>query len=254
MDVSAPGERRYRALAALVFAVVLAVLFHRSLFGGAVLSEADQLLAYAPWSDVAPPGYAPENPLLEDQALLMVPWLGFAAERVRAGEFPLWNPYNYGGQPIHAANSGAFLWPLNALYYLFPGQWFYAWSALLRLAAAGLFTLLYLRALGVSRAAALPGAVAFMLCGFLVVWLNHPHSNVALTLPLHLWLVERLARRARWRDAGLFALAVGAQLLGGHSQTSLHLLLVLAAYLAFRALCGAPRLAPRALDRKSTRL
>ncbi len=244
---SARGEGRYRALAALLLAAVLAVLFHRSLFGGEVLSQADQLLAYAPWSEVAPPGYQPENPLLEDQSLLMVPWLGFAAERVRAGEFPLWNPYNYGGQPINAANSGAFLWPVNALYYAFPGQGFYAWSACVRLLLAGLFALCYLRALGVSRAAALPGALAFMLCGFLVVWLNHPHSNVALTLPLHLWLLERLARSARWRDAGLLALAVGAQLLGGHLQTSLHLMLVLLAYALFRALWGAPRLGPRAL-------
>jgi len=152
MEGCAPGERRYRALAALLLSGVLLVLFHRSLFGGEVLSEVDQLLAYAPWSEVAPPGYGPENPLLEDQALLMVPWLGFAAERVRAGEMPLWNPYSYGGQPIHAANSGAFLWPVNALYYLFPGQWFYAWSAFLRLLGAGFFALLYLRALGASRA------------------------------------------------------------------------------------------------------
>src|SRR5688572_27598312 len=133
MEGSAPGERRYRAAAMLLLGAVLAVLFHRSLFCGEVLSQADQLLAYAPWSEVAPAGYRPENPLLEDQALLMVPWLGFGAERVRAFEMPLWNPYSYGGQPIHAGNSGAFLWPVNALYYLFPGQGFYVWSAVLRL-------------------------------------------------------------------------------------------------------------------------
>ncbi|MEM7311191.1 MAG: hypothetical protein AAF682_31275 [Planctomycetota bacterium] len=241
-----PGEKRYLALAAVALAAVLVVFLRDSLVGGKALSQLDHLFSFAPWSEVAPPEHRAGNHLLEDQAILMVPWLEFAAEELRAGRLPLWNPYNYGGQPIHAANSGSFLWPVNALYYLFPGPEFYAWSALVRLLLAGLFAVLYLRSLGVSRAAALPAALAFSLCGFLVVWLNHPHSNVALTVPLHLWLLERLAARGRWRDGGLLALAIGAQLLGGHSQTSLHLLLVLGVYVLFRTIAGTPRFGLRA--------
>ena len=247
MEGPPPGERRFLLVCALALAAVVAFLLRDSLLGGKVLSQVDHLLAFPPWQEVAPPGHVPGNPLLEDQALLMVPWLEFAAGELRQGRLPLWNPYNYGGQPIHAANSGSFLWPLHLLYYAFPGHGYYAWSALLRLTLAGVFAVLYLRRLGVSRAAALPGAVAFSLCGFLVAWLNHPHSNVALTLPLHLFLIERLAARPRWRDGGWLALAVGAQLLGGHLQTSLHLFLVLGLYVGLRCLAGTPRLGPRGL-------
>ncbi|MCZ6599061.1 MAG: hypothetical protein O7B99_15595, partial [Planctomycetota bacterium] len=227
-------ERRYRALCALALALPLCALLRESLFGGKVLCQADHLLSFPPWSEVAPPGHVPGNPVLEDQSILTVPWLGFAAERIRAGELPLWNPHNYGGQPIHAVGSGAFLWPVHFLYYLFPTLGFYAWSALLRLLAAGFFMLLFLRRIGVSRTAALPGAGAFMLSGFLIAWLNHPHSNVALLVPAVLWAVERVAARPRWREAGVFGLVYGLQLLGGHLQTSLHLTLVLAAWCLFR--------------------
>ncbi len=232
------GERRYRALGALALALVLCLFFRETLFGGKILSQADHLLSFAPWKETAEPGHRPANHLLEDQAILMIPWLEFAAERIRAGEFPLWNPYSYGGQPIHAANSGAFLWPGHLFYYLFPSFGFYAWSALFRLLFAGFFALLFLRRIGASRVAALCGGLSFALCGFLVAWLNHPHANVAILLPCLLWLVERIAAKPSWRDAAFLALAISAQFLGGHSQTSLHMLLVFGAYCLFRTRAG----------------
>lgn len=229
------GEGAYRALCALALAVVLGVFFHETLFGDRVLTQADHMLSYPPWAEVAPEGWRSGNPLLEDQAIAMVPWLAWAADELRSsGELPLWNPYNFGGQPIHAANSGAFLYPLNLAYFAFPSLRFYAWSAFLRLLVAGLGMVLFLRSLGVSRAASLPGAMGFMLSGFLVAWLNHPHVNVAALMPLLLWSVERIARRPRWREAGLAGILFGAQLLGGHVQTSLQMTLVLGAWCLFR--------------------
>jgi hypothetical protein len=238
---SQPPDRSRRselALATLALALVLAVFLRDSLFGGAVLCQADFLLESRPWSAVAPDGFRASNPLLEDQGLLMEPWLEFAAERVRAGEFPLWNPYNYAGQPIHAANSAAFLWPLHLLYYASPGWGYYALSAFVRLLLAGLFTFALLRRLGVGPWAALPGACAYMLSGFLVVWLGHPHTNIAPLVPALLIAVERMAARPSWREAGLTALLVGLALLGGHFQTTLHVFLFVGAYALARTFHG----------------
>ena len=123
------------------------LLLGEALVGGKVLSQADSLLSKQPWSEVAPEGFQASNPLLDDQAIVMQPWLDFAAERVRAGELPLWNPYNYLGQPIHAANTGAFFWPPHALYYLAPSPRWFVLFALAKIALAGLATLLFLRRL-----------------------------------------------------------------------------------------------------------
>ena len=236
-----PARRGAAAWISLL-ALPLLVLLSESLFGGKVLSQSDALLAYPPWNSVAPEGYRPRNPLLLDQALLMRPWLGFAAERVAAGELPLWNPYNFCGQPITAAVTGATYWPLHWVYYAFPTPAFHGWSALVRLFATGAFTLLFLRRIGVSAAGGAVGAAAFMLSGFMVAWLNHPHTNVALCLPLVLWQVERLAERPDGRRTVLLGACLALPLLGGHLQTSLHVFLAVAAWVVFR--CRAPLAAP----------
>ena len=224
-----------------------ALLLADALFSSRVLSQADSLLQFQPWSEVAPPEFQPGNPLLDDQVSVMLPWLDYAAERVGAGEFPLWNPYNYLGQPIHAANTGAFLWPPHLAYYAWPTPAWYEWMALGRIVLAGLATWLFLTRIGLRSGAACTGAVAYALGGFLIAWLNHPHANVAPFLPLLLWLVERAAARPGSGAAAAIALATGAQFLGGHVQTSLHVGLAVGAWCALR--CALP-LAGRRLGLK----
>ncbi|MFT4708951.1 MAG: hypothetical protein ACI9D0_001839 [Bacteroidia bacterium] len=221
------------AAAALGF--VLAFLFRGALFGGEILSQADALLQFAPWSDVAAPDFEPSNPVLLDQGIMMEPWLYFAGERIQDGQLPLWNPNNFGGQPMVDTYQTAYFWPLHWLYFAAPSWHFFAWSAFLRLWAAGLFTYLFLRALGVRFGAALTGSLGFAMCGFMIAWLGHMHTNVALFLPAFLWAVERLAKRPTLRRTAALGLLVGLALLGGHIQTATHLAGVLILYTLFRA-------------------
>lgn len=222
--------------ASLVFVVVAAVLLHESLFGGQVLVASDILYSHEPWNAVAPDGYeAPSNPFLVDQPLLFYPYLRFAEERISAGHLPLWNPLNYLGQPILAANSGSFLWPASFAYYAFPTLRFFAWHAFAKLVLAGMFTWLFLRRIGVSATAAISGAVAFELSGFLVAWLGHPATNVALLLPLLLWQVEGVAQgpSRRRRFVGV-ALSVALALCAGHFQTASHVFTAVGLWALFR--------------------
>ncbi|MDG1499593.1 MAG: YfhO family protein [Planctomycetota bacterium] len=221
--------------AAAAIGVVLAFLFRGSLFGGEILSQADALLQFAPWSDVAEPDFEPSNPLLLDQGIMMEPWLYFAGERIQDGQLPLWNPNNFGGQPMVDTYQSAYFWPLHWLYFAAPSWQFFAWSAFLRLWAAGLFTYLFLRAIGVRFGAALTGSLGFAMCGFMVAWLGHMHTNVALFLPAFLWAVERLAKEPTLRRTGVMGLLVGLALFGGHIQTATHLAGVLILYTLFRA-------------------
>ncbi|MDF1799786.1 MAG: YfhO family protein [Planctomycetota bacterium] len=233
-ELPEPFDRRGFLLALLALVLAAGVLLSDSLLSSRVLSQADALEQFAPWSDDGAEEGVPSNPVLLDQAIVMQPWMHFGAERIQAGQAPWWNPDNYMGQPMVGTYQTAYFWPLNWVYFAAPGWWFLEWSALLRLVAAGLFTYLFLRALRLSAGPAILGAVTFALCGFQVAWLGHMHTHVSLFLPALLWGVERVARRASGRDAALLALMVAGALLAGHLQTALHVALAVGAWSLFR--------------------
>lgn len=233
-------------LASAALFATLCVLLWDSLFGGKVLTQADALYQFAPWSKLAAGGFRPSNELLLDQSTGFLPWLHFQAESVAAGELPLWNPYNYCGEPLVGTYQSAFYWPLNWIYYAWPSWHAHAWIALVRLWLAGFFTFLFLRRLGMGNGPASIGGLGYMLSGFMVVWLNHPHVSAALFLPAMLWSVERVTARPSRGEAVLFGLLFGLQLLAGHIQTSLHLSIFTAAYALFQMVVGGGGLRRRA--------
>jgi hypothetical protein len=220
-------------LAALALAGVLVAMLWDSLFGGKILTQADALYQFAPWSAVAPQDYQPSNELLLDQSTGFLPWLDFQAERIREFELPLWNPYNFCGEPLVGTYQSALYWPINWIYYIWPSWHTHAWMALLRLWFAGFFTFLFLRRLGLASGPAVVGGLGYMLSGFMVAWLNHPHVSCALFLPAMLWMVERMSRRPGPREAALFGTIFGLQLVAGHVQTALHHGIFTAAYGVF---------------------
>ena len=246
---SESAERWGLAPAVLFLALVAGVFLHESLIGGKILSQIDALALFEPWASEVPEGFEPGNELLLDQSLQMLPYLQFFQERIAAGELPLWNPHNYAGHPIAAVPTGGLFWPLHWIYFAAPSWHYYGWSAWLRITLSGLFMLLFLRQLGTARLPATLGAVAFALCGFSVVWLNHPHTQVSMFLPLLFYFVERTASRPSLKAVGLLAPIIALVFLGGHLQTAAHVLIGFGLYVLFRWLVPLrhSRLDPRGL-------
>ena len=60
------------------------------------------------------------SPASTDIFMQFVYWREFAVESIRGGEFPLWNPLLYCGNPFFGNFQSALLYPLNAIYLLFP--------------------------------------------------------------------------------------------------------------------------------------
>jgi hypothetical protein len=219
-------------------AAVLVVLLHESLFGGKGLVPADGVLNLPPWNDPTRPG----NYLLVDQANTFVPQHEFVHQHVLRGKFPLWNPHLGCGMPNLASMHGALLFPIQLL--LSPVDPFYASgpAAFLKLFLAGLFTMWYVRLLGASRAAAFLSGTVFSLCGFMIVWLGHPHVNCAMWLPLLLYFVEKSFRYGAGnlfaapilRNWIGFAVVFGCMLLGGHPPTAMHVTIAVGVYFLFR--------------------
>ncbi len=235
------GPRIFFCIWVAALAVVVAVLLHESLFGGKGLVPADGVFSFPPWQETKPPS----NYLLVDQYTVFAPQHEFMHRQLLQGNFPLWNPCLDCGVPNLGSMQGALLFPINLLFL--PLDPFYASgvAAFLKLFLAGWFTMLYLRQLGASNSGAFLSGLVFSLCGFMIVWLGHPHVNCAMWLPLLLYLVEKSFKDSRSGapgKAGLpavrawigFAAAFACLLLGGHPPTAVQVIILVGIYFLFR--------------------
>jgi hypothetical protein len=206
-------------IAAAVFAAAAVAYLWPALFG----------------SKVVFPGT--DNPVQSDVVQDFVPWLQYARDAIRSGDFPTWNPYVLSGAPFLANHQTAVTAPVNIPIWLLPFGRGLALSYALKLwlGAMGAFALT--RALGVRRT--VPGLVAGLSYGFLpytIVWMQAPISNVWTLLPWMLWAGERIVRDGRGRDAAWLGLASAAAFAGGHSESALHVAGVTGLYAVIRLL------------------
>ncbi|MBI3564271.1 MAG: YfhO family protein, partial [Elusimicrobia bacterium] len=170
-----------------------------------------------------------------DQLLDFWPWRLYFRSEVFAGRFPFWNPLIMCGVPFAANPQAAVFFPTTPLLLLLtPAAWSVA-AAFLKLACAGVFTALHARRLGAGRRGAALAGTAFALCGFMVAWLGHPHTNAACLLPALFWAVGEAGVRPSPRAWAAAAVAAAVLLLGGHPPTALHALAAAAAYAVFQA-------------------
>lgn len=215
----------------------LLVLFAPVFFQGKVIVPGDlpytnRFWAVEPDVDRFVP---PQNYLLSDQIYQFFIWHSLASQAIHADRgIPLWNPYVFTGQPLVANMQSALFYPPNLLLnWLSPGMVANI-RVVFNLLLAALFTFLFARALQISIKGSVLTAMAFTLSGPLIVWLGHPHSNVLVTLPLLMWAVEKLIQRPNYGWIGVLAIGVGLAFLGGHPETTFHVLAFVSLYIALR--------------------
>lgn len=164
-----------------------------------------------------------------DAMMLNFPLRAWAASRMLEGRLPLWCPEIACGFPLFAEGQAGVLylpnWPFFALL---PAHHAAAYSTILHIILAGLFTYGYLRSLRCRPAAALLSGLAFQWGGFLVLralFLNM--INTVVWLPALCWLAERwLARPEKRRSsAALMIGVVTLVLLAGHPQAAAYTLI-----------------------------
>ena len=217
-------SRRELAGFGLALAALVVGFFHESLLGGKVLSPADVLFASASFREVKGPDYEPLNRLLMDPVLQFQPWLEFNRREIRAGRLPLWNPYAGCGAPHLANGQSAVFDPFHAIAYLGRLPDAYAPMAAARLWVAGIGMFLLAGHWGLGRWGRWFAGLVYPFSGFQVVWLLYPVTNVAIWFPWVVWASDRVLDRPSPRRVGLMAIVVGCCLLGGHVQTSAHVL------------------------------
>lgn len=171
----------------------------------------------------------------QDAVFWFFPAYKFAAEQIRSGSFPLWNPYQYGGLPFFAEWQSGTLDPLNWIHWFGASSRSLTLSIQLSLAIALLAMFNYSRSIGFTRRAGIFAAVVFGLGGFLVGRTLYPgFVRIVALMPLVLCFTERLRQRGYWRDAVFGSLIVAWQIFAAHPQPLIYSSLLACFYALFR--------------------
>jgi hypothetical protein len=218
----------------LVLSGCVTAFFHESLIGGKVLSPADVLFVSASFHGGPSEDYEPANRLLMDPVLQFQPWLEFNRRMIRSGRLPLWNSHAGCGVPHLANGQCAVFDPFHLIAYLGPTPRAYAWIAAGRLFTAGLGMFLLARCWGLGFWGRWFAGLVYPFCGFLIVWLLFPVTSVAIWMPWLFLAGERVFQVPGPRSAGVLAIVTALVLLGGHIQTSAHVLLAGGSYFGWR--------------------
>lgn len=220
--------------------VLAAMLMHgHGLLRGRVLLPADIVLLMRPYGEAARTRF-PEFRFAQNQMLGPIfeyySWRHQVRQRIRAGEVPLWNPLEMSGNVLLANSQSAVLYPPNVLLYIFPIWIGINLVTLFHTLATGLLMYGFLRRVGLLSLAALTGALAWMLCGPMLVWTEFQTPTAVLCwLPGCLWAVEAIQQgrnTARCLMAGVACLAMS--LTAGHPQFAFYVMLATALYAVWR--------------------
>jgi hypothetical protein len=206
------------------------------MFGRGVFLATDALTSAYPWRAVSDPtaeNYGDHGPV-GDTVDGIHPFRSTFADALRDGDFLAWNPYVVGGTALGSDGSAATLSPFELLYVVFPTWFAPAAVKLVQMALALGFTFLFCRRLGAGQVASVVGAIAYAGSGFMVMWTNWPHPEVAALIPALFWAAERFLQAPTVRAACPIALVMAFMLLGNFPALVFHALYVLVPYVVVR--------------------
>jgi len=189
---------------------------------------------FAPWSAYPQFGMPVKNGAMPDVITQIYPWKHLAIETWKSGQIPLWNPYSFSGTPQLANYQSAVLSPFNVLFFVLPFVNAWAFLILLQPLLAGIFMYLFVRNLKISAIGSILSSVAFMFCGFIVVWMDYGTLAYAiLFLPLALFSVKKYFDTDNIWYLFLLSLTFPLSFFSGHFQMSGYFALVVILYILY---------------------
>jgi hypothetical protein len=232
--------RRFLPLSRRVSAVLILLplcLTGRALVTGNVYAPIDLAYHFDPLASMATKVGIDRiaNPLPSDVAVQFLPWNAALRWLIAHGQWPLWNPFELGGNVLAAAAQSAPFHPVTLLGLLLPMPDALGFMASMTyfLAALGMF--LFLRNLELRSLPSLFGAAGWMLSTYVITYTHTAHGNAIALLPLVMLGARMVARSPGVRAASMLASALILLTLCGHPETSLHIIALATVYLIFGA-------------------
>ncbi len=149
-------------------------------------------------------------------------WYAFNA--LRHGDVPLWNPYQFCGEPFLALPWIGLFYPLNSVYLIFDVATGTEVSFILHMLLGAISMWCLLRHFGVGALGALCSAVTFIWSGWLILNAGLPLIFAEMTwIPLTVLLVDRVLQGAKLAWA-VWVLGVACQVLLGATEVFIHAL------------------------------
>lgn len=174
----------------VIFGVILCFII--SFFKDKTLYGFDNLFSFYPWKFFEK-NFSPHNSLITDPINVLYP-MHFI---FRSGVFndtiiPLWNNYIFSGTVQYPYSSPAYF----ILFSLFKISIAHDILLLIHLTGAAFFSFLYLRKINISKMPSAFGGIAWMLNGYVLVWLEFENTPMmAFSLPAMLYFFERLIQK-----------------------------------------------------------
>jgi len=221
------GKGRLARLMVVVVGIVLgqAILYGPSLCGRKVLLPLEVLAVpdfYLPQTP-AIAAIAPINIYLADATFLFEPARRFAATEVRAGRWPTWVPFEYGGVPYIEPRFS----PFAPLQFCSASPVALAWTQLAIALVAGLGAYAFFRrVLGVSFWPATLCAWCYPLTAFFIFWEGYTISSAVCWLPWILLAVDLTVQGTNRLASLALSLLTCSVLISGHLDMAGQVLLI----------------------------
>jgi hypothetical protein len=235
-----PLHVRPWVLALALYGVLALVVASPGLVPGRTMSSSDALWASAPWTPLRPPGVRAfgANRELSDQVRAFEPFLQHT--RATLPHIPLWDPAISGGRPFLGNGQSAVFSPFSLPAYTLPFWSSLAVIAALKLLVAALGSYGLGRALGMRPGGALLTGLVYGFSLWMVAWVSWPTTSTWALMPWLWLLADRLVRRPSALAVAGLAAAIGLQFLGGHPESSFHVVAATCCFLALRLLALRP--------------
>lgn len=224
----------------IIFVACVIVFFQAFLFKGNLPIPSDTIIGlYHPFRDLYakdyPRGIPFKNFLITDPVRQQYPWRDLSIGIEKKLQFPLWNPYNFGGTPLLANFQTAAFYPLNILFFILPFTFAWSFLVILQLLLAGLFMYAYLIHIKLNKWACFLGAFVFSFSGFSIAWLEwNTIGHTALWMPLILLSIDKLVVNVKGKKQfawlGVFLFSLVSSFFAGHLQTFFYLYLISLVY------------------------
>lgn len=164
----------------------------------------------------------------DDLTRLNAPQRMFVGEMFRHGQLPLWNPFNFGGQPFLAAGQSGPLYLPNLIFAIAPISVALKLSYVFHATVAAISLYLITFRLTRQRTGSVVSGLVFVTSGFMLGHQIHTQMYDAMSfVPLALYFLFRLLSNPGWKNILGLAVAVAMEIYAGHPQVSFYLTIVL---------------------------